>query len=121
MNSKTIILIMACVLPLRELHRHFSVKVQTGLYLIDQSYPESPAWYVHDIVTKLSFAVLLLFWALRERGKDRILSKYLGVFTVFYTLVFVLYLLNHSQAGNWYLCVYIPVLAYGIYITTKRD
>ena len=110
---------MACALPLRELHGLFSTKVRTGLYLIDQNYPESPAWYVHDVVNKLSFVVLLLLWTIRERGKDGILSKFLSVFTVFYTFDFVLYLLNHSHAGKWYLCVYIPVLCYGIY-TIKR-
>ena len=111
---------MACALPLRELHGLFSTKVQKGLYLIDQNYEESPAWYVHDVVVKFSFVVLLLLWTLRERGKDGILSKFLGVFTVFYTLDLVLYLLNHSHAGKWYLCVYIPAVIYGIYTIKKR-
>jgi len=111
---------MACVLPLRELHRLFSVKVQPGLYLLDRTIEESPAWYVSDIINKLTIALILFFWYLRERGKHRVFSQFLGVFTVFYFLDFGLYLLNHSHAGKWYLMVYIPVLIYGTIITNRR-
>ena len=115
-----IILILTAALPFRELHRLFSNKYHPDIFPLDPEYVTSNAWHVHFIVTKLFMLTTVLLWALRERGKDRILSKYLGVFTVFYTLDFVLYLLNHSQAGSWYLCVYIPVLVYGIYITKRK-
>ena len=119
MKRGPIILILTAALPLRELHRLFSNEYHTGTFPLDPNYLTSNAWHVHFIVTKLFMVLALGLWYMRERGKDRIFAKYLGVFTVFYILDFVLYLLNHSQAGNWYLCVYIPVLVYGIY-TIKR-
>jgi len=118
MKRIPIILILTVLLPFRELHRLFSSHFRKGVFPLDPEYLTSTQWHVHFIVTKLSMIIALGLWCLRE--KDRILSKYLGVFTVFYILDFVLYLLNHSQAGNWYLCVYVPVLVYGIYIIYKR-
>lgn len=109
------------MLPLRELHRFFSIKVQSGLYLLDKGIEESPAWYVHDIVVKAFLGISFGIWYLRERGKDTDFAKYIGVFTLFFTLDFVLYLLTHSHAGIWYfVMVYIPVIIYAIKLIKKR-
>lgn len=122
MSRKWMILLMASVFPLKETHRFFSLKYDKGYFPLNPNYVTAPAWHVHFIVTKFFLGMIFWVWHKREIRRDRYFARFIGIFALYHTLDFLLYLLNASQAGvAYFICVYLTLFVYAIYITTKKS
>lgn len=118
-KKSAIILLLACALPLRELHTFFSSQFSPGIFPLDKDYITSPEWHVHFIVTKLLAVVAFSAWYYREQVMDFYFARFIGVYTIFYVMDFVLYLLEHSRAGLLYFIGYLIVLIYATFTIFK--
>lgn len=121
MKKRDLYILVLCVLMLLgEAHTLFPAGLKLHFYPCNPKFQETIKWYVKDIDTRLFIFFAFFFWYKREKVRDRAFAQYIMIFVIFCGMDFIVYLLNHSHSGFWYLPVYLPMIIYATYIIKKN-